>query len=388
MPTMIPSAIPSDTPSHAEAAMYRELRHALGGAYTVFHSFGIIERRRGRGHIDREIDFLILSRRGLIALEVKGGTIGHDGAENRWLQNGRPLARSPFEQAKENKYAVRDFLKGRGIPTGRMAFGHAVAFPDVHADLDPLPAEADAEILILGYELPALAEKIDAIHRFYEEDRHRALSDADLRAVMGALSPEFEYGATLVDRIRGAEARIFRLTEEQCRILDVLGRPKRGLVGGCAGSGKTVLAVRKARDLAAEGKSVLLLCYNRLLGIALRDSVGVPPAPGATSPHSTSRDHRDGAAAAEDGTDARDPAGAAAGGTDDGDPARAAPGGIIAANYHEFLMTALDEAGRKPEVPRGAVQAFWDEKLPDRVDRFLQAHPIKIDGTPVDEWQA
>jgi thymidylate kinase len=37
------------------------------------------------------------------------------------------------------------------------------------------------------------------------------------------------------------------------------------LVEGCAGSGKTMLAVTLARAHAAQGKSVLLTCFNRAL---------------------------------------------------------------------------------------------------------------------------
>jgi len=59
-----------------------------------------------------------------------------------------------------------------------------------------------------------------------------------------------------------AEQELLRLTDEQMRILDLLRDTKRLVVKGCAGSGKTLLALEKATRLARDGKYVQLLCYS------------------------------------------------------------------------------------------------------------------------------
>lgn len=92
------------------------------------------------------------------------------------------------------------------------------------------------------------------------------MSDGEAESIRKALIPEFEYGSILADMIGVAEQKIFKLTEEQCSLLDFLGDRKKVLVKGCAGTGKTVLALKKARELAQDGKKVLLLCYNVPLG--------------------------------------------------------------------------------------------------------------------------
>ena len=70
--------------------------------------------------------------------------------------------------------------------------------------------------------------------------------------------------------IRRTEEQLISLTEEQYDYLDVASANDRALVTGAAGTGKTVLALEYARREAGDGRSVLLLCFNRLLGNWLR----------------------------------------------------------------------------------------------------------------------
>jgi superfamily I DNA and RNA helicase len=63
------------------------------------------------------------------------------------------------------------------------------------------------------------------------------------------------------------------LTDQQAAVLRTLDRSKRAGIIGAAGTGKTVLAVEKAKSLASGGKKVLLLCYNRALSVTLARQV-------------------------------------------------------------------------------------------------------------------
>ena len=66
-------------------------------------------------------------------------------------------------------------------------------------------------------------------------------------------------------RLAAQEERRLMLTREQMRLLDYVRSHRRVAVRGGAGTGKTVLAVEKARRLAGEGFRTLLTCYNRQL---------------------------------------------------------------------------------------------------------------------------
>lgn len=60
-------------------------------------------------------------------------------------------------------------------------------------------------------------------------------------------------------------------TEEQAKVLFDVNWAKRARFAGCAGSGKTWLALMIARKMAAEGKRTLLTCFNRALADHLAD---------------------------------------------------------------------------------------------------------------------
>jgi superfamily I DNA and RNA helicase len=67
------------------------------------------------------------------------------------------------------------------------------------------------------------------------------------------------------------------LTANQAKVFRVIGGRRRAVVSGGAGTGKTVLAVEKAKVLANAGLRVLLLCYNRPLADSL--SIGLKDEP-------------------------------------------------------------------------------------------------------------
>ncbi|MBN1151708.1 MAG: NERD domain-containing protein [Dehalococcoidia bacterium] len=272
MALMIPAFVPDVGVSRAEQAMFGILRDGLDDSFTVFHSFKTVTHNRRAQLLDSEIDFLLFSReRGFLIVEVKGGPVTYDGARARWYQDEKPI-RDPFDQARANKYKLGDFIRerlGRSMP---VSLAHAVCFPNSYAEPSVLPPEASREILINGRDLDDVAA---AIGRVYDASKpfDRALSDKEVEALHQAIMPYCEYGVALVERIEQAERKIFTLTEEQCRLLDFIRNRRAALIQGCAGSGKTVMAIKKAQELAAAGNKVLLLAFNQLIGERLKESV-------------------------------------------------------------------------------------------------------------------
>lgn len=67
------------------------------------------------------------------------------------------------------------------------------------------------------------------------------------------------------------------LSNEQIRASRRLAANPRTVVRGAAGTGKSVIALERARQLAANGKRVLMLCFNQLLAAHVRKGLGSGP---------------------------------------------------------------------------------------------------------------
>ena len=104
----------------------------------------------------------------------------------------------------------------------------------------------------------------------------RPLSGDDTRCVMDVLCPYFHAVPKLGTTINESEHIYIRLTNQQIALLDFLVEQDTAVIHGLAGTGKTVLAIEKAKMLAAQGESVLFLCYNSFLRDSLRENNTIP----------------------------------------------------------------------------------------------------------------
>jgi hypothetical protein len=273
MATMLPAQYDASTASAAERRLFELLKHDPDSKeWIVLHSLGL-SRRGGKPY--GEIDFVVLiPAMGVFCLEVKGGRIsclnGEWTTTNRLGQTDK-LNRSPFLQAREGMFALRDAVLNRapvGLPTG-IVFGYAVVMPDVSfsirspewepwqvLDRDVLRKPVSAALRRLAAEQGKLHPKAPAAEP----------TTATLRILQQLLRPDFEVVVTRGTQIEQTELELLRLTEEQFVTLDTLADNERCLVEGAAGTGKTMLALEFARRAAAAGRRTLLICFNRLLG--------------------------------------------------------------------------------------------------------------------------
>lgn len=269
MARAFPSSPDSDTPA-SERKVFEALREALPANWTVLHSRKIVlPARAGQPAFDREIDFIVLNPSwGFVGLEVKGGGVARTPAG--WISIDRDgtehSIKDPGQQAKSVVYAIKKWLAG--VPSSRawaerVAFGWGVAFPDIDVTEDFGPDLPRALVLDRrGLEDPRSG--LEKACRYWSD----STTDFPLAAqdsFVNALAPSLRLVPSLASRIDDEARVLVRLTEEQTQILDVLGEIRRLGVKGGAGTGKTLVAMEKARREAAAGRRVLFLCYNRPL---------------------------------------------------------------------------------------------------------------------------
>lgn len=254
-----------DTTSDAELALY-EAFDKLPDAFTVLHAVKWFARTLGTVG---EIDFLIAHPDyGVLVLEVKGGAIRIE--NGRWYstsQAGRSYEiKDPCEQAERNRRALGDWLESDPRTKGvAFALFPAVALPDARVSGHIRP-DCPQDIFMDMTHLDKLEARLLAIFRYWK-------SRADARnATMGGrravdalvqlLVPTRSLAPRIVELFAQENRKIEELTRQQFRILSILRYQKRAAIIGGAGTGKTLLAMEKATQLAEAGLRVLFVCYN------------------------------------------------------------------------------------------------------------------------------
>jgi hypothetical protein len=271
MAHMYPKHISPDTQSEAERRLYQAFAEALPADYTVFHSARWLVRDVRRGAHDGEADFVVAHpQHGILVVEAKGGLIRYDGAHGQWYSNKNEI-NDPFIQAERNKYSLLEMIKASpGLRDRWIPVGHAVAFPDCVVDRH-LRLDAPREIILDATDLPRIREWVEQTYAFYAPHGRPAgsLGLEGVRTLIDILSPSIELKKPLGAAIARESQAIIRLTEEQFHLLTLLRHQRRAAISGCAGSGKTMLALEQARRLSEQGFRVLLTCFNAPLAESL-----------------------------------------------------------------------------------------------------------------------
>jgi hypothetical protein len=250
----------------------------LGNDWVVVHGLRFIIPARGRRPPrNGEVDFVLAHpKQGLIVLEVKGGR--YEIKHGSWytFPEGKRTAmnQSPFAQATQNRYELADHIADqvglRGLP-----FGHAVAFTDGAPDGD-LGPDAPRSIIVDGTEIANLVPAVGRIctHWFTPGSRH--LSDRQFEQVISVLAPTAAIAAdqryfvdVTMTSVRQFTERQLRFTNEQLTVIQATTSGGFVSVLGAAGTGKTIIAARRAAQLAGDGMKVLFMADQRYLHGAL-----------------------------------------------------------------------------------------------------------------------
>jgi hypothetical protein len=267
-PERLPESVLQDPRRAAERRVYTLLSE-LPSTFTVFYSVAWLSRASD-GVFDGEADFVVAHPDlGILVLEVKGGGIAFNAQLGEWTSIDRDGAihsiKDPVEQARKSKHNLLKSLQSLPQWSSRwLTMGHAVVFPDVDTQRQRLRSDLPPQIVIDQAGLADLEDRIRQIFAFYQREDRRAgpLGQDRLDLTVELLARSFQLRTPLGVELAYEDERIIELTQQQMNILDYLTHHRRASIQGCAGSGKTMLAVEKARRLADQGFDVLLTCFN------------------------------------------------------------------------------------------------------------------------------
>ncbi|HMP76585.1 MAG TPA: NERD domain-containing protein [Kiritimatiellia bacterium] len=282
---MIPPVLPCTAPP-GEQEVFRRLEGDPDTRdWIVLHSLDI---PRHLTQVSGEADFVIIvPGHGVAVLEVKSHALVRRNSEGLWFYgkdpNGEP--RGPFRQAADAMHSIRRQLTEKRPELSRIVFWSGVVLPRASTNLNASDEWFPWQLmdasrfrgspfsrLVLGLLCNARNHLAQSGAAWFTREANEPTPE-QCRRMAEFLRPAFEAHQSPAARSREIHEELRFYTAEQQAFLDQLTGNPRLLVRGPAGTGKTVLAVESARRASESGGRAALLCFNRLLGTALADTV-------------------------------------------------------------------------------------------------------------------
>ena len=267
------------SPLYGEIEMFRRIYSDCSKSeYTwhFWHNLRLPVSVKNQNEI--QIDFLLVSEKGVIVIEVKGGKIGiEQGLFYYEVSRERTyMERSPFDQARDYMYAL---INNRVISASQLFIDTVCAFP--HTRMEHTNANPRTD---LGYKLWSKIQHDDTTKSFadfcievLESDKknngwHRPdLQDQDVEIAIQSLLFNFDDRSRNVYSERGMEAILQRLNIDNLSTFNSLQKNERLFIEGGPGTGKTTIArayIEKYHTLKG-----LYLCWNKLLEAKIKSEL-------------------------------------------------------------------------------------------------------------------
>jgi hypothetical protein len=283
MAIMIPSR-PREYDERSKENYIFEALKKLPNDYYVIHSFcitTIIDNVISEG----ESDFIVFNpQKGILVIESKAGNVSYYDDEWRY-DGGRPMShQGPYKQASLGKHNLFNLIEQKNSTlVTKCKFLHTVWFPS-------LPREQVRKIDFPEYALPLqdytltkddLINPTEMIEKIFSLDVTKKiqtrLTDSDTKQILNVFCKSFHVVPSANIDNDLTEIKFYHLLQEQLQVLHFLNGQKTVAVNGAAGTGKTIIACERAKQLADDGKKVLFLCFNRFLCDKLREDYKAYP---------------------------------------------------------------------------------------------------------------
>jgi hypothetical protein len=268
MAYMIPPYVKENISSNAEKKMFSLIKedNKLKNSYCI-HSLGLSEHKK---QAEGEIDFVLVTKKGIFALEVKGGRVRRENGVWEFIDrfgNINKKVKGPFQQVKDGLYSLRkSLLKKFGDEIHNILFGYGVVFPDINFEIDS-PEWNNNIIYDQKDRFKPFSYYLNRLNDYWSTQfrNKRNISDHKIKEYINYLRGDFELIKKYNFDDNYINEEIINLTNEQYSALDRMNFNDKVLFSGTAGTGKTLLALEETKRKALNDQNIILLCFNKIL---------------------------------------------------------------------------------------------------------------------------
>ena len=264
---MFPPDSPCNPDLYGESTVY-DLLSQLDDNFYIFQDRYWVFKNKYKCRTETETDFLLVHpQKGLLILEVKGGTrFSYDGENDKWKSGDDISYNNPYKKQLANSKKLPLFLKEK-IPDLKKMWlncGYAVCFPHIDILEGNLAPFMEREVTLFSYDLNNLSNRINEIYRHYSSPSDRAIGKNLVEEIKNLITPQTEFKKSLSAELEDEKERIIHLTKEQEEILDGFYKASKPiLIEGPAGTGKTQLAISQAISDIKSDKFVLFFTNSQ-----------------------------------------------------------------------------------------------------------------------------
>ena len=276
-PTNISTSIRNDSRFKAEVKVFDNIKDQsdkISGDFSCYYNCEFVTDINNAG----EIDFIIvIPTHGVAFIEVKGGGIEYNSSEDEWFSINHAKEKfkikNPIKQSlKAEKYYSKKFQDNPNLKTYWINTQHFICLPDTNKINNQIAPNIPNTIVLYRQDLENIFQKIkDALHTKKQNNKSivDVLGPPIVKQIDSIIKPSFVINPSFLTKIEDEEKEM-QLTDSQIAILKILRYQKKVFIEGCAGTGKTLMAIQRAKEFVKDNKKVLILTHSRTLPINIR----------------------------------------------------------------------------------------------------------------------
>ena len=230
---------------------------------------------------EAEADFIIFHvNLGYVVIEVKGGNpVEYIAEENQWYSTDKNKIRhkikNPAKQAKKCRWVIREKIK-EVFKVKEPPWINAkilVILPESGKPNSIMGVEYHSSNFLCKSELEDLPTHINNVflNRDRDPNTYYDKPGQKIREIFFKLfAQDIKFDLSFKDKISGWKKEIIEHDKEQLSVLEYSKKNPRLIIEGRAGTGKSILAVKKVKKFSEAFKKVLFICgANKPFGIQM-----------------------------------------------------------------------------------------------------------------------